>query len=75
LVLIGFHQEAKGLPNGCALFRRKTRDVFGVDVYRKSTGHVGLDRVRRERKSDVFHFRLGRQMVTVPRRAFVWNTA
>jgi hypothetical protein len=42
LVLLGFHQEAKGLPNGYAFFCRKTRDVFGVEVYRKSTGIFDL---------------------------------
>ena len=38
----GFHQEAKGLPNGYTVFCRKTRDVFGVEVYRKSTGDLDL---------------------------------
>ena len=38
----GFYQEAKGLPKRYAFFCRKTTDIFGVEVYRKSTGVLDL---------------------------------
>jgi hypothetical protein len=36
LILLGVHLDANGLPTSSAVFRRKTRDVFGVEVYLKS---------------------------------------
>jgi hypothetical protein len=41
-VLLGFHQEANGLPKEYAIFCRKTLCDFGVEVYRKSTGDLDL---------------------------------
>lgn len=48
-MLLGFHQEAKGLPEKEAFFCGKTPDVFGVEVYRRS----GSRKVLGERTGNV----------------------
>jgi hypothetical protein len=46
-VLPGFHREANGLSKEYAFFCGKTRDVFGVEVYRKSTGVLDCQPARK----------------------------
>ena len=43
MVIVGFHQEARGLPILYAIFCRKTRCFSGAEVYRKSTGVLDLE--------------------------------